>query len=95
MSEKDVLESLLEERKPVLWRILVTQACIYRTISCLRRSEDDNSVKPSFSAILPREEIEKFYWSQTMAQEPKYLEELNGHLKAAQKYTERMLGTSI
>jgi hypothetical protein len=82
------------ETKPVLWRILITQACIYRTMFSLRKNKD-TGLKPSFSDIMPKKEVEKFYWRQPTVADSKHFENLEGHLKSAQKYIMHALDTSI
>jgi hypothetical protein len=88
----DIFLDFHPEKKPVLWRILITQACIYRMIFSLSKDAD---VKASFSDIIPKEELEKFHWRKPTLQDPKYVENLDGHLKAAQKYVKHALDTSI
>jgi cbb3-type cytochrome oxidase subunit 3 len=82
------------ETKPILWRILLTQASIYRTIFSLRKNKGIG-IKPSFLEIMPNEEREKFGWNNTRAPDPKNGEKLEGHLKTAQKYIETALNIGI
>jgi hypothetical protein len=85
------LKNFTPYRLPVFWRILVTQACIYRAVAATYNDKDLNQ----FWKWLDEKEHTEFDWRTKDQKEIVSVITVEGHFKAAKEYIRKALGNSL